>query len=100
MGKTLSITIPELLEKDLQACADKAGISRSRFIGNILLKWREDREIRKESLSASMDLSAIEEGNICPNRDSDGFCNVFEIVCNAPESEIKTCTGYPKNEDK
>ena len=43
MGKTISITIPTQLEKILQAEANTQGISRSRFICNILLRWKEDQ---------------------------------------------------------
>ncbi len=41
MSKTISITIPDQLEAKLQLSADKAGISRSRYIGNLLLQWGE-----------------------------------------------------------
>jgi len=47
-GKTISITIPEQLEKELQKEANRLGISRSRHIGNILLKWSEDRYHRNK----------------------------------------------------
>jgi len=41
MSKTISITIPDNLERELQDHADKIGVSRSRYIGNILLGWSE-----------------------------------------------------------
>lgn len=44
MGKTISITLPAQLEGMLQEEANKQGISRSRFICNILLRWKEDQE--------------------------------------------------------
>jgi len=44
MGKTISITIPNQLEKKIQMSADKAGISRSRYIGNLLLQWGERQD--------------------------------------------------------
>ena len=44
MSKTISITIPTQLEKSLQDEAIKQGISRSRFICNILLRWKEKEE--------------------------------------------------------
>ena len=40
MSKTISITIPDKLEKMLQTRANQLGISRSRFITNILLDWQ------------------------------------------------------------
>jgi len=43
MGKTISITIPVPLEIDLAEAAKDIGMSRSRFIGNILLQWQADR---------------------------------------------------------
>lgn len=43
MSKTISIVIPDLLEADLQKAADDLGISRSRYITNILLNWKENR---------------------------------------------------------
>lgn len=39
MGKTISITIPQPLEEELRNEAKKQGMSRSRFIGNILMSW-------------------------------------------------------------
>ncbi len=39
---TISITIPEQLECQLKKRATKLGVSRSRFIGNILLDWQSN----------------------------------------------------------
>jgi len=44
MGKTISITIPEKLEKLLKEESVELGVPRSRYICNILLKWKEERE--------------------------------------------------------
>jgi len=41
MGKTISITIPIPLEEKLKNDSIKQGISRSRFICNILMNWSE-----------------------------------------------------------
>lgn len=43
MGKTISITIPQPLEKELKEESKKQGVSRSRFICNILLAWSEKK---------------------------------------------------------
>jgi len=51
MSKTISITIPDQLEDDLQMVADDIGISRSRFIGNLLLQWNEDRKEKENKLN-------------------------------------------------
>lgn len=44
MGKTISITIPQPLEKELQEEAKIQGVSRSRFICNILMAWSENKK--------------------------------------------------------
>lgn len=80
MSKTISITIPEQLENELQKDADILGISRSRFVCNILLEWqRKTRTLL----------------NDCGNQ-SDGFCSEFGISCKAPQSEAETCSDYHK----
>lgn len=53
MGKTISITIPKPLEKELKEESTKQGISRSRFICNILMGWSEDKK-NKENLTDSL----------------------------------------------
>ena len=47
MGKTISITIPNPLEKELKEEAEKQGVSRSRFIGNILMGWSDEMKHQK-----------------------------------------------------
>ena len=79
MGKTISITIPVPLEKQLRETAIIAGMSRSRFIGNILTKWEEDKKTPP---------------NTCKNREEDGHCIAFNIVCKANQIEASTCAGY------
>ncbi len=100
MGKTISVTIPEPLEALLQNKADIAGMSRSRFICNILLKWEEKMKQprRPTEIPDNMDMDTVP--NDCPNRDSDGFCVVFDLVCNAPQPEANTCVGCPRDGDK
>lgn len=44
MGKTISITIPQPLEKELKEESKKQGVSRSRFICNILMAWSENKK--------------------------------------------------------
>ena len=84
ISKTISITIPEKLENDLQNKADEIGISRSRFIGNILLDWQTK-------------INASKQVNDCINQ-LDGFCTEFSILCQAPQKEAETCADYnPKN---
>lgn len=77
---TISITIPKQLESELQTIADNIGISRSRFIGNILLDWQKQKN---------------KSENDCTKR-SNGFCNHFKIRCTAPQHEAETCAGYKK----
>lgn len=81
ISKTISITIPDKLEKELQLEADEIGISRSRFIGNILLDWQEKRK---------------DPPNECTNLNKNGYCDQFGISCMAPQSEAITCEGYNK----
>lgn len=94
MGKTISITIPLPLEKELKEGANQAGMSRSRFIGNILLKWQEEKKEKDDTRNLE------EIPNNCPNREDDGFCKNFDIVCNAPQAEAVTCVGYPKDTNR
>ena len=90
MGKIISVTIPLPLVDELQREADIVGISRSRFISNILLKWQEDKKV-KESQEQSVKEQAP---NNCPNRADDGFCEAFDIICSAPQKEAETCSGF------
>ena len=46
LSKTISITIPGQLEADLQKAANKLGVSRSRYIGNLLLEWQKIKNLR------------------------------------------------------
>lgn len=80
MSKTISITIPDQLESFIQKEADKIGLSRSRFICNILLDWQN------KNYSVSNDCSNL----------VDGQCVEFEIQCKAPQHEAETCAGYKK----
>jgi len=79
-SKTISITIPEKLEEDLQNQADKIGISRSRFIGNLLLEWQKNQS---------------KNPNDCVNQNNN-WCSHFDWACNAPQSEAETCSEYSK----
>lgn len=79
MGITISITVPEPLENKLRLCAKEKCVSRSRFIGEILSKWDENKQIII--------------GNSCIHRDNE-YCRFFNIVCKAPEQEALTCDGY------
>ena len=99
MGKTISVTIPEPLEELLQRESKKAGMSRSRFICNILLKWEEKMKQPRRlptEIPKNMDMDTIP--NDCPNRESDGFCVIFDLVCNAPQMAANTCVGYPRKD--
>ena len=77
---TISVTMPEKLENDLQKEADRIGISRSRFICNLLLEWQ------KEKGKAFND--CIHQNN--------GWCNEFDFECTAPQFEVETCAVYEK----
>lgn len=78
MGITFSITVPEPLERKLRLCAKEKGMSRSRFIGDILSKWDEKQGYI---------------GNTCIHQDAD-YCRLFNMTCTAPEQEALTCEGY------
>lgn len=78
MSKTISITIPDKLVLDLQREADEIGISRSRFIGNILLEWQTKRNLPT---------------NKCDHQ-KDKWCDFFQMSCTAPQNEAVTCEGY------
>lgn len=77
-SKTISITIPEQLEEDLQTKADAIGISRSRFIGNILLDWQG----MKGGLA-----------NECA-KNQNNFCTECGDKCEAKQAEAETCAHY------
>lgn len=99
-SQTISVTIPVILKDDLQKAADKIGISRSRFICNLLLQWQEIKN--NPPIVTTLEQTNFEpKVNECPNRDDgDGTCSVFDHVCNAPQSEARTCVGYPKPENQ
>jgi len=78
ISKTISITIPEQLEVKLQNCANEIGISRSRFICNILLEWQKNQESGP---------------NNCANL-KEGWCEEFAMFCKAPQKEAETCSGF------
>ena len=80
-SKTISITIPEQLEDALKKQATSLGLSRSRYICNILLEWQKETNI------------VI---NNCNNL-NEGWCNEFGIYCKAPQSEAETCACYKKD---
>jgi len=87
MSITISITIPDQLEKELQNEADATGISRSRFIGNLLLKWQED-----------INSIFVNKPNNCDHRTDNGFCNFFNQICQASQSDANACAGYYKKD--
>ena len=89
MSKTISVTIPDQLENDLQCKANSVGISRSHFIRNILLKWQE-----KQMNFAPPGDCDPNPPNDCKNRKKDGACTRFEIECNVDQTEADTCSGY------
>ena len=80
-SKTISISIPEQLEEDLKKSSEELGISRSRFICNILLEWQREKE---------------KPINDCFHQ-VDGWCREFNIACTAPQSEAETCSDYSKS---
>ena len=81
MGKTISVTIPTPLVEKLQKAANTVGISRSRFISNLLLKWDETETINNPI-------------NDCVNRRKNGICKTFDLNCQAPQQEAMSCAGY------
>lgn len=84
MSKTISITIPDKLVTDLQSDADEVGISRSRFIGNLLLDWQTKRNLPT---------------NKCDHQNNK-WCDFFQMTCIAPQNEAITCVGYNNEEEK
>lgn len=77
MSKTISITIPDQLETELQDSATKIGISRSRFICNLLLDWQK--------------LNTL---NDCIRRRADGTCMEYQAICRLSQAEAVECDGY------
>ena len=69
-------------EEKLQKEADNVGLSRSRFICNLLLEWQKDKD---------------KPCNDCENLNGE-WCDEFNIACKAPQSEAETCAGYKKKE--
>jgi hypothetical protein len=86
MSKTISITIPDKLEKDLREAAERTGISRSRFIGNLLLDWQK----------AWMPKAMIHYNNCAFNKG--GECTKIGIACKVPQFEAETCSDYKGTE--
>ena len=78
VSKTISVTIPEQLEELLKKEATSMGLSRSRFICNLLLEWQKEKE---------------KPFNDCFNQDN-GWCSEFNISCKAPQKEAKSCSDY------
>jgi hypothetical protein len=81
-GKTISITIPEQLEETLRKESEKVGISRSRFIGNLLLEWQKTIEGKKGT-----------KFNDCGYNEN-GYCSYNCTGCIAPQSEAISCADY------
>jgi metal-responsive CopG/Arc/MetJ family transcriptional regulator len=94
-GKSISITIPIPLVEDLQEEANKIGISRSRFISNLLLKWQEKKNTPNQEQTVF-----DTKPNTCSNREDDGFCVSFEHICNANQKEAETCVGYVEQKER
>lgn len=84
-SKTISITIPAQLEKLLQEEADKRGISRSRYIGNLLLAWQSDFE-------KPLNDCAFQNAGWCNNQEND-------MACKAPQHEAETCALYRSSKE-
>lgn len=80
-GKTISITIPKQLEHYLSEASISTGISRSRYIGNILLAWQQDK--KKEM-----------KENKCVRKDHASMCSAYGHKCTAIQSEAETCLEY------
>jgi len=77
MGITVSITIPEKLEKLLSEKADSLDISRSRFVSNLLLEWQQNN---------TTEIS-------CANK-IDGCCIVSSFGSHVSDDEAKKCVEY------
>lgn len=99
MGKTISITIPLPLVEELQGAANKVGISRSRFISNLLLKWQDKKNNPTNEQKNEQTIFETKPHD-CVNREDDGFCILFEYVCNTTQEEANTCSGYVKNKER
>ncbi len=86
MSKVISVTIPGPCVDDLQKAADKVGISRSRFISNVLLKWQTEQSLTKYVGS-----------DYCIFREEEGTCKHEGSICDAPLSEAVTCEIFIAN---
>ena len=90
MGKTISVTLPEPLVDDLQTSADKVGVSRSRFIGNLLLKWQDSLTLKP----------VAENSNDCLQKNKQGDCRKYNAPCLVTTKEqAVTCPDYIGKED-
>jgi hypothetical protein len=78
MSITVSVTLPDRLEKDLQNAADVIGISRSRYIANLLLEWQA-----KTNKST----------NKCEHQNN-RWCDFFQLSCILNQEEALNCKGY------
>lgn len=83
MSITVSVTLPDRLERDLQREADVIGISRSRYISNLLLDW----QARTNKLT-----------NKCDHQEN-RFCDFFQRDCILNQAEALDCVGYSCEED-
>ncbi len=79
---TISITIPKQLEYDLQQSANAIGISRSRFIGNLLLAWQSTNNKPLTPINDCVYLQAT-------------HCSYFDRPCTFSTQEAQlTCSEY------
>lgn len=90
-GVTISVTIPKQLEIELQNNAIEVGISRSRFIANILMDWQQQKEINKPQVQSK---TAKPFPNDCVVKDKDGFCPVYSFTCMAFQEIAEKCPDY------
>ena len=90
-GKSISITLPKPLVDDIEKGARKVGISRSRFISNLLLKWQEGNK----KLNIQDQISTKNRPpNKCENRENTGFCSLYDQRCEILQKEARSCVGY------
>lgn len=87
MGLTISITLPEPVEKFYKEQAEKQDVSRSKVIRNILVANYEDKKKAEQKKYG-------DSPNKCNHRPKSGMCPLYDFPCNASEVHAKTCPDY------
>lgn len=100
-GVTISVTIPKQLEVDLKQTATDVGISRSRYIANILMDWQQQKDTASKLLDKEKEGLILRKAkNDCTAKNKDNFCPQFHLFCLASQAEAEKCPEYTSPGEK